>query len=373
MNTLVKFSTTNLIHDGAARGDIDAVSRQVKCGVDVNARQSGWCPLHMACQNGHTSIVAMLLKNGAQVNATGQNGWTALHLCSHKGFVQSAQMLLLFSANINAVDKDGCTPLHLSAIFGHTRVTEVLLQRGANINAQNNDGWTPLHYASRHGQLETVSLLLSYGAVELPDPEGRTPRDVAFGTEVQRLFQSKTDAQVDEVLVAVRQELASKEAEVVELRQELAMTCQRLERLETAIAAVAGRRPLPPPSQQQQQTPTQLPSSTSMTNTITPPPPRPTTTSTTHTTPTVAFVDEDEDNYVFAPRSMGSNEIGKLELGGDVLHGMEVTPRSDNLEPTRLSRDASHTSIPEAFIHPRRVVNHPNKFPNTLMNETSFS
>eukprot|EP00299_Pterocystis_sp_00344_P007748 c2656_g1_i1.p1 GENE.c2656_g1_i1~~c2656_g1_i1.p1 ORF type:complete len:330 (+),score=56.55 c2656_g1_i1:49-1038(+) len=329
MRPQVRFNTANLIHDAAARGDVEAVSSQIKCGVDVNSRQSGWCPLHMACQNGHTNIVALLLKNGAQVNSTGQNGITALHLCAHKGFVQSSQMLLLFSANINAVDREGCTPLHYAAIWGQTPVVEVLIQRGAIVSIQNNDGWTPLHYASRHGHVNTVRVLCASGAeLQIADSEGKTPRDVAFGNDVQRLFQAQNDAQESDQLVSVKRELATKEAELSELKQQLAQTVERLSTLEQTVSQTKLK---------------------------------------TQKSPVVSLDMEEEDDFVFAPRSMTVQEITKVDLvGSDMLHGADETPRTPSTNNPDKLRDQRRPSVPDLFIHPRRA-------PNMMAMETSFS
>lgn len=39
----------------------------------------GWTPLHEAANHGHEEIVAYLLKNGANINASGMEGDTPLH------------------------------------------------------------------------------------------------------------------------------------------------------------------------------------------------------------------------------------------------------------------------------------------------------
>ena len=39
----------------------------------------GWTPLHEACVYGHTKVVLLLLKHGANVNARGMDGDSPLH------------------------------------------------------------------------------------------------------------------------------------------------------------------------------------------------------------------------------------------------------------------------------------------------------
>ena len=51
-----------LIHDGAARGDVDVVKDQIKCGVDVNCLREGWTPLHMVSAHPHHTQKKHILK-----------------------------------------------------------------------------------------------------------------------------------------------------------------------------------------------------------------------------------------------------------------------------------------------------------------------
>jgi ankyrin repeat protein len=55
-------------------GDVDAVSRLVAEGADVNVKGTGdSTPLHVAALNGHAEVAAMLLTHGAKVGAINNN------------------------------------------------------------------------------------------------------------------------------------------------------------------------------------------------------------------------------------------------------------------------------------------------------------
>ena len=65
----------------------------------------------LAAQDGHWTVVDLLLARGAQVNVKDNNGVTALMLASRNGRVEVVQALLAKGAEINAKDKDGATAL----------------------------------------------------------------------------------------------------------------------------------------------------------------------------------------------------------------------------------------------------------------------
>lgn len=290
-------NSATLIHDASARGDLTAVMDQIKCGVDVNSDRDGWMPLHMACQNGHTNVVGLLLKNGATPDATGPQGVTPLHLCAHKGHLQAAQMLLLFGAQAGLKDRDGCTALHYCCIWGHTRVADVMLHRGADPNCQNSDGWTPLHYAARHGHLDTTQLLVDNGAeLEMQDSEGMTPRDVAWGHDVQRLIEKLTREPVanSEQMEALQKALQERDLELERVRRELVEAQSELSDAKSQKS---------------------------------------------HSQADMSFCDEEEEDDLlatgFQPRGLDGDDINKMDFSSDMLHNMDdETPRSEAMAAT---------------------------------------
>ncbi|EEB55644.1 ankyrin repeat domain protein [Wolbachia endosymbiont of Culex quinquefasciatus JHB] len=113
--------------------------------------------LTIAAENGHASVVEVLLKAEANVNAVDSNKWfTPLHVAAENGHASVVEVLLKAEANVNAVGIEGCTPLHFAAGNGHVDIVNLLLEKGANVNAVDRYGKTPLDYAEGYAKNQDV-------------------------------------------------------------------------------------------------------------------------------------------------------------------------------------------------------------------------
>ena len=88
----------------AATGDEAAVRRLLRRGTDLEAGQGAepGTPLCAAACFGHSSIVELLLRAGASVNAHSSVGVTALHLAAENGHAAVIRRLIAAGANLNA-------------------------------------------------------------------------------------------------------------------------------------------------------------------------------------------------------------------------------------------------------------------------------
>jgi len=74
------------IHEAARAGDLEALTRLIEEGADVNAaRPDGITPLHWAAQEGRIEVVRLLLSRGADPSIRAGNGWTPLHYAAASG------------------------------------------------------------------------------------------------------------------------------------------------------------------------------------------------------------------------------------------------------------------------------------------------
>lgn len=113
-------------------------------GANVNAQtKKGVMPLHSACEAGDWCIVNVLLEHDAIVNCS--SDMSPLHLASYKGHSEVVKLLLKFGANIDTYDLYGMTPLHAALLHAKKQVITTLLGYGADINLLSGDNRTVLN------------------------------------------------------------------------------------------------------------------------------------------------------------------------------------------------------------------------------------
>ncbi|KAM7524345.1 hypothetical protein LguiA_014247 [Lonicera macranthoides] len=102
--------------------------------------------------------------------------------------VDSALALLKKNGgNINSRNTFGLTPLHIATWRNHIPIVRRLLAAGADPNARDGEsGWSSLHRAMHFGHLAVASVLLQFGAsITLEDSKSRTPVDLFSGPVLQ--------------------------------------------------------------------------------------------------------------------------------------------------------------------------------------------
>ncbi|KID68192.1 Ankyrin repeat-containing domain protein, partial [Metarhizium hybridum] len=170
-----KTGRTALMH-AAEHGHATVVLMLLKNGADIEAKCRGWTALRWAANEGREAVVTLLLERGANIEAKDCNGETPLLWAAKRGHEAVATLLLQKGANIEAADYDGETPLSWAAKAGQEAVVKLLLARGANIEAEDYNSQTPLSRAAEGGHEAVVKLLLEKGAnVDAEDSEGQTP------------------------------------------------------------------------------------------------------------------------------------------------------------------------------------------------------
>ncbi len=131
--------------------------------------------------NGNPKIVNMLMKKGANVNATDEEGWSTFLYAAAFG---DTSMLRNISAKnkklVNSKTKNNVTPLHMAVVYNNINNIRYLVSRlKVDINAKDDDGWTALYYAAANNKREAYRLLIRLGADKnIANNEGLKPTDV---------------------------------------------------------------------------------------------------------------------------------------------------------------------------------------------------
>lgn len=116
----------------------------------LNSFNDSQTPLHIACRDGHTDVVRVLLQHGADPNT--------------------------LEPTLMAV------PLHKAVYNGHAEITAMFVQAaGIDLDRQGlTNGDTPLHDALWHGYADCAQILVEAGAwLDLRGHDGTRPVDLA--------------------------------------------------------------------------------------------------------------------------------------------------------------------------------------------------
>jgi ankyrin repeat protein len=167
VQTLLATGVELNIFEAAATGQAQRVAeltRQDKSLANVFA-PDGFMPLGLAVFFGHPGTVEVLLKAGANVNATTRETMKVTPLASAAAARQIgiARVLIANGANVNAQAENDFTPLHEVAARGDLEFATLLLDHGADINARTKDGKSPLAFAQEHKQTVMVEFLRAKG------------------------------------------------------------------------------------------------------------------------------------------------------------------------------------------------------------------
>ena len=116
----------------AWHGNIPMMELLVARGADVNKSNAlGEQALMHAAWRGNVDAVKWLLAKGARVN-NGNLRWSAIHYSAFAGQGKATALLLDNGADINARSTNGSSPLMMAVYEGHEDMVKQLLARGAD-------------------------------------------------------------------------------------------------------------------------------------------------------------------------------------------------------------------------------------------------
>ncbi|MCB9245691.1 MAG: ankyrin repeat domain-containing protein [Flavobacteriales bacterium] len=141
----------------------------------MNPKESDW--------DDPDKIMELLIKAGADVNASNVVGTTPLIMAAYFNKVDLMRMLIDAGADISKKEKTGVSPMSYAARNGNMEAMDLLLEKGVDINetftewdaknGTNLKDFTLLSYAIMKNQMDVVIKLLDKGAKCDIDVHGR--------------------------------------------------------------------------------------------------------------------------------------------------------------------------------------------------------
>jgi len=135
--------------------------------VDIeNKDEEGATPLMVAAARCDMPTLEVLVRYGADPDATDHFGWTALMRAARAGDVQVVRVLLAAGASVDKRNKgdQGQTALMLAAANGHVEVMEAVVFGGADLDCEDASQRTPLNYANSARQTKAMAWFRKRGA-----------------------------------------------------------------------------------------------------------------------------------------------------------------------------------------------------------------
>jgi hypothetical protein len=136
----------------------------------------GVTPLHLAAHRGRLSVVELLLRESAPINALAEAsfGYTPLYMAADMGHTRVVHLLLAANASTELRAHHGGTALHAAVVGGHVSVVKALIDAAADVDARDNEGMRPLLFArglSESARAGIMQLLMEGGAQPLSAEE----------------------------------------------------------------------------------------------------------------------------------------------------------------------------------------------------------
>ncbi|PBQ31873.1 hypothetical protein CNR22_08850 [Sphingobacteriaceae bacterium] len=148
------------IFDAARKGDIQRTEALLKLNPDtINKKNAaGFTPLILGAYRNQLKFVEFLLSHKVNVNEDSPEGPALLGAC-YKGSVEITELLLRNGANANATNSHGTTALIYAAMSNNSTLVKLLLANGAKKNLAEKSGKTALSYAKINESAELIKLL----------------------------------------------------------------------------------------------------------------------------------------------------------------------------------------------------------------------
>lgn len=122
--------------------------------------------LWAACCQGNLEIVKLLLRAGADVNATTMTAEVAtvsspMEIAAYKGHYEIMELLYSYGADTNL--RNNYSPLMAASAANQVNAVLFLLEHGVDVTQKNSKGYSAFHVAVAHGSLGVICVLEEKG------------------------------------------------------------------------------------------------------------------------------------------------------------------------------------------------------------------
>jgi len=169
-------------------GQPEVAAQAIQAGADLELRHTPreLTPLMLAIYRDHEATAALLIDQGANVNARNGRGHTPLMMVATGGQLKLAQLLISHGATVDAQEEFGNTALLWASYWGHTEMVRFLLAQQATVKQINQEGNTVLHLAAQGGLAPQARDLIAKPKIS---PSGRQQKVHVSRQEQAELFQ----------------------------------------------------------------------------------------------------------------------------------------------------------------------------------------
>lgn len=168
---------TRLLHHAARIGNRRLVEEALVRGAQIDGfDDQGYSALINALVTRRLSVALLLLDRGADPNLAERGGRPPLFFALESHDPTIVAQLLRYGANPGQRDKASNTCWHIAAQAGKTNLCELLISITQDINAANQSGYRPAHLAGHnHDDVATLEWLAAHGAnLTVPAPPDNT-------------------------------------------------------------------------------------------------------------------------------------------------------------------------------------------------------
>mmetsp|Transcript_16851 Transcript_16851/g.28150 ORF Transcript_16851/g.28150 Transcript_16851/m.28150 type:complete len:254 (+) Transcript_16851:80-841(+) len=154
--------------------------------------------LHAVQNKDFAKILTLYEKGHADLNAITNDGTSAIWMAAARGHTDIVKLLARLGANVNQCNKLGYSPMMMAVHNNHIRTVRRLFEDGGHVNKRNMDGSTCVVVAASRGHAEMILLLKKIGGdLDRPNTEGVCPMLAAIKSRqkqaVHMLYRMGTD------------------------------------------------------------------------------------------------------------------------------------------------------------------------------------